>query len=752
MTLLILPPMAVIVHFAISGVVHASYALELLDYCFVAVHRFNQFISLSFLKHTYMSTNNIIDFVLLSEFDILKGSTLRQQYPTPTGIEEQVLAELMLPEGGHSRDTDWTWFFMHHFLKLNEQMYALNLVMTKKDDTAQRGARMKALAICSKKPFIHVFRPLLILTLDHYFKTNDPDMLRVVFEAINHSDISKIAPIPEYRRRIIEQNESSQLNAPQKILANLNTPTTPTTPLHFNDPYRIHRTRSDGEQLKANRNRSISDAANKKRQTMSTYLDTQQQLPSSLIRRTASVFPESKTQQVIVEAYGVKMKFQIPIISTKRIERIGEFSMIDFIQRYNKTGEEIPSGPIIKELHSSGQNTPNLIVLINAVLTNKRVLFQGHHISASEVCQHVLALVSLASGNGAILRGITKRCFPYCSIFHLDTVLATPGYIAGVTNPAFEMHTKWWDVLVNVKHGTVTISPDSTSTINEEQDKKEKWFKHIILNNKSSSTTQSQEDVRLSSAKGVQMGSKIKGDKYVADGEFVMEMVDLIQNRFGEHLIRMKCQEYIERFIHLVIAYERDDGNNSSNIALGVDDLMEEVEQYHLNFEPPQGYTFYDGIDREEIRSFNYNKARIMAFRNTEVYRNLMDDFKLYTIERPCKGIDLGTEITKLKQSVHLSTEEVRDTFVGFEKVVRQPNQIEEMLSHLPLDQGGLNVIAIGLFHEDPQVKICATKLIVRIGKHKLGSYFHHQMNPYLLRALNRNLARFHEFFDRDNK
>eukprot|EP00835_Amoeboradix_gromovi_P002933 NODE_179_length_15798_cov_0.379769.p1 type:complete len:601 gc:universal NODE_179_length_15798_cov_0.379769:12332-10530(-) len=592
---------------------------------------------------------SIIDYVLLSEFDILKGSTLRQQYPRPTGIEEQVLAELMLPEGGHSRDTDWTWFFMHHFLKSNDQMYALNLVMTKKDDTAQRGARMKALAICSTKPFIHVFRPLLILTLDHYFKTNDPDMLKVVYDAINNSDISKIAPIPEYRRRIIEQTETSQLNSPEKTILNLQ-------PIQASiDELRV-RTKSDGAASSKKRPRSQSES--KKRQTVANF-DPLQAQNTSLIRRRASVFPENKTQQVTVIAYKISMKFQIPIISTKRIERIGEFSIIDFIQRYNKTGEEYPSGPIIKELHSSGQNTPNVILLINAVLTGKRVLFLGHHISASEVCQHVLALVSLASGNGAILRGIAKRCFPYCSIFHLDTVLNCSGYIAGVTNPAFEMHTKWWDVLVNVKSGLVTISPECASII--EEDKKEKWFKNIIKNTNLPSSPSSEDLKKLRYALS---SSKLKEGKYISDGDFVLEMVDLINNRFGEHLIRMRLQDYIERFLHLVIAYERDEltENGVSNICLGQFDLLAEIESNHLNFEAPTGYDFYDSIDKEEIKS---NKPRIVAFRNNEVYKNLMEDFKLYSAERPCKGIDLGTEITKLKQSSNLTTDEVTMNNIG---------------------------------------------------------------------------------------
>ncbi len=33
-----------------------------------------------------------------------------------------------------------------------------------------------------------------------------------------------------------------------------------------------------------------------------------------------------------------------------------------------------------------------------------------------------------------------------------------PGYLVGVTNPMFEQHTEWWDVLANINTGKVTLS------------------------------------------------------------------------------------------------------------------------------------------------------------------------------------------------------------------------------------------------------------------------------------------------------
>ncbi|EEB98245.1 hypothetical protein MPER_02285, partial [Moniliophthora perniciosa FA553] len=44
----------------------------------------------------------------------------------------------------------------------------LNLVRTKHDKTLDRGARVLALAICTRHPFIQIFKPVLLMALDDY--------------------------------------------------------------------------------------------------------------------------------------------------------------------------------------------------------------------------------------------------------------------------------------------------------------------------------------------------------------------------------------------------------------------------------------------------------------------------------------------------------------------------------------------------------------------------------------------------------
>ena len=57
--------------------------------------------------------SQFIEAILFAEFDIDKGSVLRQQYPEKVTDDEGLLAELMLPEGTHNHNQDWTIFMLN---------------------------------------------------------------------------------------------------------------------------------------------------------------------------------------------------------------------------------------------------------------------------------------------------------------------------------------------------------------------------------------------------------------------------------------------------------------------------------------------------------------------------------------------------------------------------------------------------------------------------------------------------------------
>ena len=56
----------------------------------------------------------MIDYIVLAEFDINEGSVIRYSYPSPIpNVEPGIIASYMLPEGGHNRSTDSTYFIVN---------------------------------------------------------------------------------------------------------------------------------------------------------------------------------------------------------------------------------------------------------------------------------------------------------------------------------------------------------------------------------------------------------------------------------------------------------------------------------------------------------------------------------------------------------------------------------------------------------------------------------------------------------------
>lgn len=164
---------------------------------------------------------NHVEYILVASFDIDKGPIMEHQYPVAITGDEAMLAELMLPDQAHVRNQDWTIFFLHKDTSQEEEeaeqkeerrrrrqrrkdkangiidpddegtdtedgeendessegedsddsepeggagpplIYVLNLVNTKQDKTAKRGAVVKAMAICTRHPFLHIYKVCL---------------------------------------------------------------------------------------------------------------------------------------------------------------------------------------------------------------------------------------------------------------------------------------------------------------------------------------------------------------------------------------------------------------------------------------------------------------------------------------------------------------------------------------------------------------------------------------------------------------
>lgn len=163
------------------------------------------------------SNGRIVDYVLLAEFDIDTGSTLRYQYPNEIpGYKADWFAEHMLPEGAHNRINDYSYIFLNRnkpqidenywlspLIQPNDKeeqegnnifLYGLNVVHTKHDSSVRRGAIVKAMCIFSRYHFVDSFRKQLETSLLTFFEqdTNKLDVLQELFNTLNSLDLTQL--------------------------------------------------------------------------------------------------------------------------------------------------------------------------------------------------------------------------------------------------------------------------------------------------------------------------------------------------------------------------------------------------------------------------------------------------------------------------------------------------------------------------------------------------------------------------------
>ncbi|GAA5940474.1 hypothetical protein JCM1841_001028, partial [Sporobolomyces salmonicolor] len=184
-----------------------------------------------------------VDYVLLAEFDIDEGSVLRHQYPAPTGTDQHLLAEHMLPDGAHDRTEDWTVFYLNQVPALTIDpslltstpegaeasakgkgravdaggakddglLYVMSLVRTKKDASVRRGALVKALAVATRNPYIQIYKPILLLALEDYFSTPSISVLARLYTAINSMETPTLPFLTLNERTILRTSDRKDM-------------------------------------------------------------------------------------------------------------------------------------------------------------------------------------------------------------------------------------------------------------------------------------------------------------------------------------------------------------------------------------------------------------------------------------------------------------------------------------------------------------------------------------------------------------
>ena len=655
---------------------------------------------------------------------------MEHQYPGAISPDENMLAELMLPDQTHMRSQDWTMFFLHknsaneedtraekEELKRQRQgdraqrriageevkesedeesdeddiaspplMYVLNLVNTKKDPTAKRGARTQAMAVCTRHSFLHIYKPLLLLALEDYFKAPSQNILENLYHSLNAMDLSLMPRLSVLERQILQANDVKDLFV---------------------------------EKFETMIEQRLDDEA-------AGRVTSPPASPSRNAQQKHAVPRDTHEYDSRIIYNDIPIPVKIP--TAPAAETVGDFSLVQLIQTFNTPHLQQPQPfALHPHLTTAGAYTHPIIVLINAVLTEKRVIFLGHQRPSGEVAEAVLAACALASGG--ILRGFTRHAFPYTDLSKIDELLNVPGFIAGVTNPTFLYHPEWWDLLVDLPAGRMKISSSIASA---------------PVTEGSNFFSQTPNMPKESSADPT------------GDVAFIEDVMAAIEQRQGEQIIRSKFRSYILKLTRTAAAFEETVYGASSltvlppgevekpgSTTLNGTSTRKSSTVSTLNGKPLKGHGYVWSTEDAKHRELAATTAKIEGWRNTRSYYNFIQDLAAYSQLRekqdqlnlpsssqllqsgmngssPKLYLDISHTLSRLRV-LRLTPSEAAQIYIALSDYCSTHATVLELLSQAPLNEAGLFNVSMGLWHEQPKVREATGQLLERVRRHPAG-------------------------------
>lgn len=424
-------------------------------------------------------------------------------------------------------------------------------------------------------------QPLLLLALEEYFKSPVPETLAMLYDAVNAMDLSLMPKLSFLERQLLQSSENKDL---------------------FVEKF---------ERMVQQRIEETQDGATVSAQS----LDPNPRRPE-IQRAGTKAFLEGKGMYSVprdthefeskVMYKGIPIPIKVPVAVMP--ESVGDFSLIKLIQEFSEPHSRQPV-PFLPHPHltTNGPMTHPIIVLANALLSQKRVIFLGHNMPSGEVAEAVLAACALASGG--VLRGFTRHAFPYTDLTKIEDLLKVPGFIAGVTNPTFEHHPEWWDLLCDIPKGRMTISskiehaPPTEGLLYFQQ----QHPAYAGLVNISSSTSTSNQDL-------------------TGDQVFMMGVLKSITARHGERVIRAKWRDWVLKFTRVAAAFE-ESVYGASALYIGGDETAEGGASLSAGsgtngMLSGHGYVWPDETAKQ--KELAGNVTRIEGWRNTRSYYNFI--------------------------------------------------------------------------------------------------------------------------------
>ena len=430
----------------------------------------------------------------------------------------------------------------------------------------------------------NIYQPLLLLALEEYFKSPVPETLALLYDAVNNMDLSLMPKLSLLERHLLQASENKDLFVEK-----------------FEQMIQMRIAEDRGENVTD----QPFDASRDPPKPLGiaragTKAHFEGQAAYSVPRDTHEF--ESK-----VMYKGIPIPIKVPVAVMP--ETVGDFSLIKLIQNFSDTHAKSPQPfALHPHLTTNGANTHPIIILVNALLTQKRIIFLGHNMPSGEVAEAVLAACALASGG--VLRGFTRHAFPYTDLTKIDDLLNVPGFIAGVTNPTFELHPEWWDLLCDLPSGKMKISSKiEPAAITEGL----VYFQ--------------QQNPAYAGLVAGSSSNNSSGSDLTGDAAFMNDILKSVAARHGERVIRAKWRDWVLKFTRIAAAFE-ESVYGASALYIGGDDF--DTGSAVVN---GHGYVWPD--DASKQKELAGNVTRIEGWRNTRSYYSFIQVRKHYRYYSP---------------------------------------------------------------------------------------------------------------------
>lgn len=533
------------------------------------------------------------------------------------------------------------------------------------------------MAICTRHSFLHIYKvvthylcltmlialqPLLLLALEEYFKSPFPETLAALYDSVNAMDLSLMPRLSTLERYILQASDVKEL---------------------FIEKFE-----------KMIQQRMATESAN----NLTMTSDSSPSKSNTDLSRQRFTLPRDTHEyesRVIYNSIPIPIKVPTAISP----ETVGDFSIIKLIQAFSSPHATNPQ-PFLLHPHltTNGAYTHPIIVLVNAMLTQKRVIFLGHNRPSGEVAEAVLAACALVSGG--ILRGFTRHAFPYTDLTKIDDLLKVPGFIAGVTNPAFANHPEWWDLLCDIPTGRMKISNRIEQALVTEG----------LIYFQQQNPTYGPSITSTNSSASFYTSGDVTGDQ-----AFVESILKSIAARHGESAIRAKWRDYTIKFTRIAAAFE-ESVFGASALYIGASEA--DAGAFGVS---GHGYVWPDEVSR--AKELGGNVWRIEGWRNTRSYYSFVQDLAALWGRKPIRSLDLAYQHDRLRM-LKLSHEESGKIFIALSEAVRSYDEICQLLTVTPESHAGLFYIGLGLVHPERRVREATVELLDRIREHEAGRHF----------------------------